>query len=67
MVLEFFDFLKPLSETNEVAYVINDTSFVVTTGAGANVTKSSFTRGRGEIKEASKNISIFKNLLTHQC
>ncbi len=50
----------PLSETNEVAYVINDTSFAVTTGAGANVTKSSFTRGRGEVKEASKNISIFK-------
>ena len=50
----------PLSETNVVAYVINDTSFAVVTGAGADVTKSSFTRGRGAIKEPSKNISIFE-------
>ena len=50
----------PLAETNEVAYVINDTSFAVTLGAGADVTKSSFTRGRGAVKEPGKNISIFK-------
>jgi len=50
----------PLEETNEVAYIINDTSFAVTLGAGADVTKSSFTRGRGAVKEPSKNTSIFK-------
>ena len=50
----------PLAETNEVAYVINDTSFAVVTGAGADVTKSSFTRGRGAIKETNNNISIFE-------
>ena len=50
----------PLEETNEVAYIISDTSFAVTLGAGADVLKSPFTRGRGAIKDSNKNVSIFK-------
>nr|BAR35436.1 VrlC protein [uncultured Mediterranean phage uvMED] len=49
-----------LIETKIVGYVISDTSFNITSNSGANVTKSSITRGRGEIKDANKNISIFE-------
>ena len=50
----------PLVETNIVTAIINDTQIMVGTGAGADITKSTITRSRGEIKDPNKNTSIFK-------
>ncbi len=50
----------PLVESNIVAAIVSDTQIIVGTGAGADITKSSITRSRGELKSANQNISIFE-------
>jgi len=50
----------PLVETNIVTAIISDTQIMVETGAGADITKSTITRSRGEIKDPNKNISLFE-------
>jgi hypothetical protein len=49
-----------LIETKIIEFIASDTSFNTTAASGANVTKSDITRGRGELKDANKNISVFE-------
>jgi len=49
-----------LQETKVVKYIVSDTLLYTIDASGANVTKSSITRGRGVINDANKNISIFE-------